>query len=161
MGLLQPHARHRGGDGTSRLSGRPVVVHSLAHALAALAAADAAGHPVEIWSAVGAAAYLGPLYWQSLEEKARIRYPGPEARFVLDCAERPGDVLAAIRQGLQWLCFTGGAEIRPKLEDIAVQAGATLFAARPEALDLKDVTDVAEACRLWFSPQVENSSPRG
>jgi hypothetical protein len=151
VGLLQPHARHRGGDGAAGLRRAAVVIHALADAEAALAAAAAEGSALALWSAVGAAAYLGPLYWQELERALAASHPESDFLAVLDCAERPGDALAALRQGLQHLCFTGGAEAAGKLDDIARAAGATLYRARPAcALDLRDVTDPERACRLWF-----------
>src|SRR5258708_40138015 len=115
MGLLEPHARHRGRHGKAGLTGgraRPsVVVHGLGQALAAREAAEACGSPIEIWSAVGAAAYLGPLFWQKLEEQARAAHPKLAFICVLDCAERPGDAMAGMRQGVKDLCFTGRADV--------------------------------------------------
>ena len=141
---------------------KAVVVHALPDALAALAAAEAAASPVELWSAVGAAAYLGPLYWQVLEERARRQHPRAPFVAVLDCAERPGDAMAALRQGLKHVCFTGAPALAAKLRDMAEAEGARLYEERPRSvLDLKEVTDPDAACRLWFSPAVENSPPLG
>jgi hypothetical protein len=130
--------------------------------LAALEAAEACAAEVELWSAVGAAAYLGPSFWQAIEERARETHP--KARFiaVLDCAERPGDAIAAIRQGLKHLCFTGRADVAAKLCDMAAEAGVRIYGERPaHALDLKEVTDPLAACRLWFRPAVEKTPPLG
>jgi hypothetical protein len=151
MGLLQPHARHRGRDGAARLRRAAVVVHALADAEAALRAAAAEGCAVQLWSAVGAAAYLGPLYWQELEAALKAAHPQANVVAVLDCAERPGDALAGLRQGLKHLCFTGEDRAAAKLDDIASAAGARLYRERPaRALDLGNVTDPEQACRLWF-----------
>ncbi len=120
------------------------------------------GRQVELWSAVGAAAYLGPLYWQKLIEQAQAQHPDTEFIAVLDCAERPGDVLAALRQGLRALCFSGREDVAQKLREIARAAGALLYHQRPEALDLRDITDPAQACRVWFgAANIENSPPLG
>ncbi|MBI1777244.1 MAG: hypothetical protein HYR63_18050 [Proteobacteria bacterium] len=117
--------------------------------------------PVSLWSAVGAAAYLGPLYWQALIQRAREAHPRATFIAVLDCAERPGDVLAALRQGLTELSFSGNAATASKLMEIARQKGARLYLERPHALDLREVANPIEACRLWFCPSVENSPPLG
>jgi hypothetical protein len=141
---------------------KAVVVHALADALAALEAAEACAAPVALWSAIGAAAYLGPLFWQMMEGEARAAHPKATFVAVLDCAERPGDAMAAIRQGLKHLCFTGAAELMAKLRDMAETEGATLYGERPrDVLDLKEVTDPAQACRLWFRPAVEKTPPLG
>lgn len=70
---------------------------------------------------------------------------------ILDCADRPGDVLAALRQGLTDLAFHGTGEIRTKLLAIAEAKGARLTG-RPDAdLDLATADDPASACRRFFS----------
>jgi hypothetical protein len=70
--------------------------------------------------------------------------------------------MAALRQGLQHVCFTGAPELATKLRDMAASAGARLYDRRPSTvLDLKEVTDPVAACRLWFCPAVEKTPPLG
>ncbi|MBM3548751.1 MAG: hypothetical protein FJX54_17550 [Alphaproteobacteria bacterium] len=99
----------------------------------------------------GAAAYWGALYFQSL-----MRLAGeaePEARFtaILDCADRPGDVLAAFRQGIKHVVFHGTGEVRDKLAAIAEAQGARLLARVPADLDLARMRDPVAACRDLFA----------
>ena len=110
-----------------------------------------AGARITVLSPPGAAAYWGPLYFQSLMRLAAEAHPGAAATVILDCADRPGDVLASLRQGLTDLAFHGAGEVRSKLAAIAEAKGAHLIE-RPEAdLDLAASVDPATACRRLFS----------
>ena len=117
-----------------------------------LAAAAAAGTSVTILSPPGAASYWGPLYFQSLVRLAAEAEPRARFTAVLDCADRPGDVLAALRQGIADLAFHGVGEVRAKLAAIAAAKDARLID-RPDAdLDLANAIDHEAACRRLFSP---------
>ncbi|MGE0735904.1 MAG: hypothetical protein AB7G15_15950 [Alphaproteobacteria bacterium] len=124
-----------------------VVVHALAQAVAALRAGRAAGAEVAIWSAPGASAYLGAGYFAAMERAARRAAPHAQASFVLDCADRAGDAMAALRAGVTAVCFTGPLGVRRKLADMARQCGARVVVRRPPALDLLGVADPLAACR--------------
>lgn len=124
-----------------------VVVHTLAHAVAALRAARAEGIEAEIWSAPVASAYLGAGYFAALEQTARRRAPRARARFVLDCGDRAGDAMAALRAGVNDVCFTGPPAVRRKLADLAQQGGARVVARRPRAVDLLGAAQPLAACR--------------
>lgn len=125
-----------------------VVVHTLAHAVAALRATRATGAVADIWSGPVASAYLGAAYFAALERAARRRAPRGRARFVLDCGDRAGDALAALRSGVKAVCFAGPPGVRRKLADLARQSGARVLARRPRrALDLLGVVDPLQACR--------------
>lgn len=124
-----------------------IVVHQPAHAEAALAAAEELARPVVLWSPPGAAAYLGAAYFQAMIARALSAHPGAQALAVLDCGERAGDALGALRQGLGAVCFRGSGALAGKLREIARQRGALVLEARPEALDLAAVDDAAGACR--------------
>ncbi len=130
---------------------RAVVVHSLDHARAALAAAAELGVPVTLFSAPGAAGYAGAPWFQKLTEIAAAEYPEVELRAVLDCGDRPGWVMAALRQGLRELRFTGRKAVAAKLAAIAEERGARLVARRPRALDLLAEPDPQAACRRWLA----------
>lgn len=136
---------------------RSVIIHSLEHALAAACAAESAGRPVRIISAPGAAGYAGPAWFAEVVAAARRAHPGAAIEAVLDCADRPGDVLAALRRGIAVVRFDGPAVLRRKLAAIAAAQGARLDrrarqdAGRAAALDLDSAADPQEACRAWLS----------
>jgi hypothetical protein len=128
------------------MSGRAVVIHELAHARAALAAAAALGRPVELWSAPAAAVSAGAGWFDAV-----VRLAGGQAvTAVLDCHDRADLVQAALRQGLSHVCYTGPPVVARRLADIAVQQGATLYRKRPPALDLLYCDNAEAACRRWF-----------
>jgi len=121
----------------AEIAARPaLLVRDLAQARAALRVAREAGRAVAVWSPPGAAAYWGAGYFAALAEEATAAEPGADAAFVLDCGEDAGAAMAALRAGVRALCYTGGAEVRARLADMAAQVGAALLDARPEAADL-------------------------
>ena len=95
----------------------------------------------------GAAAYWGPLYFQSLMHLASEAEPAARFTAILDCADRPGDVLAALRQGLTDLIFHGAGEVRDKLAAIAAAKGARLLSPSAVDIDLGAVRDPVASCR--------------
>lgn len=157
MGLLQPDAGHRDRPGKAlrrtgeAIRGPVVTVHDLSHARAALAAAEAAGAPVTLLSPAGAAAYWGPLYFQAMIRLAAEAHPAAVFDAILDCGDRPGDVLAALRQGLDDLVFHGEGPVRDRLAAIAGAAQARLSDRPSENLDCARAADPVLACRGLFS----------
>jgi hypothetical protein len=135
------------------MADKAVIVHSLEHARAALAAAAELGVPVTLASAPGAAAYAGPGWFQEVVALAAAEVPQAACEAVIDCAERQGDVLLALRLGLKRVRFTGPKGAGQKLAAIAEQQGATLVTGRLEALDLSGPADPAGACRAWLAPR--------
>jgi hypothetical protein len=114
-----------------------IVVHSLAHAVAALTAAAEAERPIVLASAPDAGIYAGPGWWRSLIAAARAAAPTAKATALLDCGDDAGAAQAAIRAGVAAMVFTGRAEIAARLADIAGQRGIQLVTERPTpALDL-------------------------
>jgi hypothetical protein len=103
-----------------------IIVHSLGHATAALEAASALHRPVTLASAPGAGCYMGPRWFLALVAAARAACPAADADCVLDCADEPGTVLGALRAGAKRVRFTGRADVRAKLADIARASGATI-----------------------------------
>ncbi len=71
---------------------------------------------------------------------------------MLDCADRPGDVLASLRQGLAALVFHAAGEVQAKLAAIAEAKGARLLAPLTADLDLAAERDPEAACRRLLSP---------
>jgi hypothetical protein len=113
-----------------------IVIHSLAHAVAALSAAVAAGRPIVLASARDAGVSAGPGWWRALLEAAREAVPAAQFTALLDCGDRVGAAQAAIRAGVEAV-FIGRADVAARLADIAAQAGLRLITTRPEAaLDL-------------------------
>lgn len=118
--------------------GSPVIiVHSLAHAVAALSAAAAAGRPVTLASAPDAGIYAGPGWFGALVAVARDAVPAAECTVLIDCGDDAGAAQAAIRAGIEGIVFTGRADVAERLADIATHYGARLLTVRPQAaLDL-------------------------
>lgn len=122
-----------------------VVVHTLAHAVGALRAAAAVGRPVTLLSARDAGIYAGPGWFAALVGAAREAAPDARSLALLDCGDRPGAALAAIRTGVEGVIFTGRADVARGLADIARQHGVQLVTERPVAdLDLEDHFFAAE-----------------
>jgi hypothetical protein len=127
---------------------KEIIVHSLDHALAAFAAADAAKVPLTLASARGAAAQAGPAWFKALIEAARAAYPGVVATAILDCGDEPGMVMAALRLGLTRLRFGGSEPLRAKLT-----AMGAAFVAEPASsaqLDLLDTREPKVLCRAFL-----------
>ncbi len=135
------------------MAAQAVIVHSLADARAALAAAAALGVPVTLASAPGASAYAGPGWFQEVVVLAAVEVPQAAFEAVIDCADRPGDVLLALRLGLTRVRFTGKKAVARKLAAIAEQSGAELTTGRLRALDLRGAADPLAACRAWLAPK--------
>ena len=129
-----------------------IVIHGLAHAEAALAAAAELGVPVTLISAPSAAGYVGPAWFRAVVEQARAGQPQVDVTAVLDCGDMPGYALAALRDGAKVIRFSG--DTAAKIADIAAQYGAQVIAERPEALDLAWVErsrrNPERACREWL-----------
>jgi hypothetical protein len=130
---------------------RAVLIHELAHARAALAAAAGLPFPIELWSAPGAAAYAGAGWFDALVRQAAREHPAAAFIAVLHCGDRADLVQAALRQGLRHVCYTGARATAVRLADIARQYRATLHRRVPRALDLLYVEDPPAACRRWFA----------
>src|SRR6185312_2439664 len=77
-----------------------VVVHSLAHAVAALEAAADAGCSVTLLSAPDAGIYAGAGWFKAVVEAAREAEPGARFDAILDCGDQAGAVQAALRAGI-------------------------------------------------------------
>lgn len=72
--------------------------------------------------------------------------PDADLRAILDCGDRAGDAMAAIRSGVTQLCFHGPEDIARKLE----QMGAVLTDTPGEVLDLLDAAEAEAECRRWL-----------
>lgn len=132
------------------MSRRAIIVHDLAQARAALAAANELGIAAELWSAPAAAASAGAGWFDAVIRLAQRDHPAVEVMAVLDCADRADLAQAALRQGLSHVCFRGRKSVADRLADIASQYQATLLRRSPRALDLLYVEDAPDACRRWL-----------
>lgn len=111
---------------------RPVIIHSLEDARAALMAAAEGGAPVTLESAPSAGVYGGVGWFERLVAAAQAEFPHVPVSAVLDCGDAPGAVLEAVR----WLKepgrmkivlrFTGDDATATRLGDITGQAGIEL-----------------------------------
>jgi len=128
-----------------------IVIHSLAHAKAALAAAGALAKPVTLQSAPGAGANAGPRWFLAVLSEAARSCPAAQYDAVLDCADEPGTVLAALRAGCKRVIFTGAPETRAKLADIAAASGRAIEDGAGRALDLLTQRDAEAACRAFLA----------
>jgi len=128
-----------------------IIVHSLEHARAAVEAAAALGVPLTLASAPGAGGYAGPLWFKALVAAAAAAHPAVRVAAVLDCGDEPGTVLAALREGLKRVRFTGDPALRQRLAAIAAAQGAVLEGDDPvTALDLLDQRQVDRLCREFL-----------
>lgn len=129
---------------------RAIVIHSLAHAVIALKAAEETGAPVTLLSPPDFAAYGGAGFFNAIVRRARAKVPAAQSEAVLDCGDAPGVALEALRAGAEAVRFGGRPTVRKKIAEIAAAHGARLFTVRPQALDLLDAADTHAACRAWL-----------
>ncbi len=152
MGLLKPHGRGRrpvrpnalrqAGAGQEPIV---IVIYTLAHALGALRAAAHTARPVILVSATNAGIYAGPGWFRALLDAAAEAVPNADFASFLDCGDRPGAALAAIRAGVGGVIFSGRSDIAARLADIARQHGVHFITQRPAAdVDLLDDFFAAE-----------------
>lgn len=156
MGLFQPDVRHGGRDRQARLSVRPkaVTIHCLAHAAAAVAAAVEVGRPLLLLSAPSAAGYAGPAWFAAVAAEALRTAPEADILPVLDCGDRAGHALAALRHGLAGIRYKGAASER--IHALARLHGAIVLDERPDSLDLAERDGERPdawraACRDWLA----------
>ncbi|WP_404378683.1 hypothetical protein [Caenispirillum salinarum] len=133
-----------------------IIVHTPAHAQAALAAARAADRSVILQSPPRCALIQGAAWFRTLIEAARAQVPDADALAVLDCGDAPGLALTALRDGAEAVRLEAADPARAAVADIADQLGVRLDEG-PAApvLDLLDARDPAEACRRFFSSGLE------
>ena len=91
-----------------------VVIHDLAQARRVLAAAERTRRPVLLVSPPDAGPYLGPAFFNSMIEQARIDHPSAQATACLDCGDEPGTALAALRHGIDAISLTAPRPCRTR-----------------------------------------------
>ncbi|MEO8559384.1 MAG: hypothetical protein ABI439_10000 [Rhodospirillales bacterium] len=105
-----------------------VIVADWRQAQAALQTARLDGRAVFLCSPEGASSYLGAGLWKALQDKAQAEFPDVSFTLALDCADRAGDAMAALRAGVRAIVFTGRADVAAKFRDMAGQLGAKILA---------------------------------
>ena len=133
------------------MMGRPIIVHSLAEARAAVSAAAELGVPVTLASAPEAAGYLGALWFRELVQMASAERPEAQVSALIDCGDQPGHVMAALRQGLKRVRFTGSKTTAATLRNLASQYDAEIVTGALRAHDMADQAEPETACRRWLS----------
>lgn len=136
--------------GSEEPAATAIVIHDLDHARAALAAAAASGRPVVLVSAPGAAAIVGAPWFLKVVALAAAEHPEASWRAVLDCSDKAGHALAALRQGAPAIRYSGSRASAAKLAAIAERYGARLETGRLAARDLRGQADPKAACRAWI-----------
>ena len=111
-----------------------VIVHGLPDASAALRP----GRPVTLLSARGAALYAGVLWWRELIAAARAGHPATPVFDVLDCADAPGQAMAALRGGQRLLVLDAASPAFTAVSGAAAALGARVLGEAPPALDLME-----------------------
>ena len=134
---MTPDGRHCGERSAAAIPPPAIVVHSLAHAVAALTAAAETGVPVTLVSAPDAGLYAGPGWWREVVAAGRAAVPTARSTALLDCGDDAGAAQAALRAGVEAIVFTGRVDVAARLADIASGRGARVLTVRPvAALDL-------------------------
>jgi hypothetical protein len=114
-------------------SAAAVTIHGLDHALTALRP----GMPVVLVSAPGAGLYGGCGWWGGLIGAARAAFPG-DWRDLLDCADAPGQAMAALRAGCRGIVLDGECPAFSAVSGAAGLLGAFVLPHRPACLDLAE-----------------------
>jgi hypothetical protein len=109
-----------------------VIVHGLADARKVLAR----GAPVTLVSAPGAALYAGCMWWRALIAAARRDYPDAVLTDVLDCADAPGQAMAALRSDVVRLVLAPEVAAWHAVAEIAERQGGFVLPHAPPALDM-------------------------
>jgi hypothetical protein len=137
-----------------------VVIRGAAEAVTALTLAG--GRPVLLLSAPGAAAMLGAAGWRALVSHAAAAVPDARFADALCCGAAPGHALAALREGCRIVVLDGACPAFAAVASAAAEAGATLLAARPPALDLRGLDlrrPVAQAgIAQWLAASPDDSA---
>jgi hypothetical protein len=130
-----------------------VTVHAAAEARLALALAGERG--VLLLSAPNAGGFLGPAWFLAIVAAARAAMPGVPHKPVLDCADAPGQALAALRAGVPEVVLDPACPAFAQVAAVAAALGARIRDRRPRSLDLGplDLTRAGARAKLaaWLS----------
>jgi len=113
-----------------------------------------------LFSARGAAAYLGPGYFSAMIDAAFDAAPKIDVRAILDCGDAPGYALAALRLGQKHICIDDlPAKSRSAVSSVAKKSGATVIGrASFLCFDLYGCDDPKTTARRWLEDAAEELS---
>lgn len=137
---------------------RRIVVHDLAQAEAALAAACACDRSVVLESAPGAGAAMGAPWFRHMILRAAVAQPGARFTVLLDCGTAAGYALAALRDGAGRIRLAAPPELLARVRAVADDLGASVedgAEPRPPALDLLGRSDPFTAAREWLAGSIK------
>lgn len=103
------------------------VIYTLEDMLSAFRKAIEGPGPLILSSPEGGAAFAGAGYYQAMFHYVKSLYPEVQVKFILDCANYPGWVMSALRQGVRCIRFSGNPEIAEKLRFLAQTYGAEII----------------------------------
>ena len=124
-----------------------IVIHHLEQAQGVLCASREAGVSVQLRSAPDAAAYVGVGYLYALGKAV-------DHDLIIDCGDAAGLVMEALRAGCQKILFTGKANTRQALIEMAEQLGADVMYETGDSahcLTLSPNDDGRETTRRWLA----------
>ena len=134
-------------------------VHDTAQMTAVLEAAAATQRGAILLSAPGASAYLGAGWFRAALDRALAEAPGAsDWTAYLDCADRAGDVMSALRAGVPGAIFTGDSQVAAKLAAMT-EGRMSVLTARPESLDLAAAAEPGVVCRNILATACPCPSP--
>jgi hypothetical protein len=134
------------------MKARPIIVHDLEDARAALSVAAEIGvTALTLRSAPGAARYLGATVYRDMVAEAARGSTGVAVTAVFDCGGDAGLALGALRHGLKVVRLAAGDEARRRVAEIAAATGARLDDGDPPVLDLLGAGDRRAAVRAWLT----------
>jgi hypothetical protein len=136
-----------------------VIVHGMVDLNAALVAAAGLGRDLTVISPPGAAGSAGPLWFRSLVETCVAAHPNVALTAVLDCADRPGHALGALRAGLTHLALSQSVPAWPRVKAIAQAQGAVLYGSIGPTFDARFFRDPVRACREWLAANLKELGP--
>lgn len=130
-----------------------IIIYSLEHGRAAVAAAAALTVPVALHSPEGAGLSWGAPLFRDMVATAAAAYPTADVRAVLDCSDAPGVAANAFRHGIVAVRVQARQEVLAKIAAIASQCGGELvpWTSAAPVLDLRDVDDAVRVCRQWLA----------
>jgi hypothetical protein len=98
---------------------RPRIIYTRDDMLLAFQEASQSPNTLILSSPEGAIAFAGAGYYQGMLKDAKSIYPQANVKFILDCAEYPGWVMSALRQGVRYISFRGNSAIAEKICHLA------------------------------------------
>jgi hypothetical protein len=101
----------------------PVIVQDLAHIRHHLQA----GNRAVLRSAPGAGLFAGAGFWRALIAAAQAEFPGQIEADILDCADSPGQAMAALRAGCRHVVLDPASPAWPAVASAAEACGAILL----------------------------------